>query len=377
MLKLLVVALSVALVAEAALVRVPLKKSNVGQQKLSNLRSEVAVLSSKYGTNTLAVTPEQLSNYQDMSYYGTIGIGTPAQTFTVIFDTGSSNLWVPSSSCPSSDTACQNHNKYDGSASSTYVYNGESFSIAYGTGSLSGYLVQDTVTIGDMSITGQTFGAATSEPGSTFVDAVFDGIFGLAYQSIAQDNVVPPFYNMWSQNLIDSNVFSVYLARAGSSSNGGELIFGGTDSSYYTGAMTYVPISSESYWEFSVNSIAVNGVTVCEGCQAIADTGTSLIAVPYGVYESVQNAIGAQPNEMGEYFVDCSSISSLPTMYLNIGGTQMSLAPSDYIVDTDGGCMSGFETIGTSFWILGDVFLGKYYAEFDMGNSRIGFAQAV
>jgi saccharopepsin len=104
-----------------------------------------------------------------------------------VMDTGSSNLWVPSTRC--SSIACYIHKRYDASKSETHVENGTEFAIRYGTGSLEGVISNDVLQMGDLTINGQDFGESVKEPGITFAVGRFDGILGLGFDTIAVEHV--------------------------------------------------------------------------------------------------------------------------------------------------------------------------------------------
>uniref|UniRef100_A0A8C0TR82 Cathepsin D n=2 Tax=Canis lupus familiaris TaxID=9615 RepID=A0A8C0TR82_CANLF len=335
---------------------------------------------SKYAQGAPAVTggpiPEMLRNYMDAQYYGEIGIGTPPQCFTVVFDTGSSNLWVPSIHCKLLDIACWIHHKYNSGKSSTYVKNGTSFDIHYGSGSLSGYLSQDTVSVpcksalsglAGIKVERQTFGEATKQPGITFIAAKFDGILGMAYPRISVNNVLPVFDNLMQQKLVEKNIFSFYLNRDPNAQPGGELMLGGTDSKYYKGPLSYLNVTRKAYWQVHMEQVDVgSSLTLCKGgCEAIVDTGTSLIVGPVDEVRELQKAIGAVPliqvhDPLGLYTEGQHG-------WVSQGGKTI--------------CLSGFMGMdipppGGPLWILGDVFIGCYYTVFDRDQNRVGLAQA-
>lgn len=211
--------------------------------------------------------------------YSQITIGTPPQEFKVVLDTGSSNLWVPSSSC--SSIACYLHSKYDSSASSTYKKNGSDFAIQYGSGSLEGFVSRDTVTIGDIVVKEQLFAEATNEPGLAFAFGRFDGILGLGFDTISVNKISPPFYNMLEQGTLDEPVFAFYLGDSNTEGDDSEATFGGVDKSHYTGELVNIPLRRKAYWEVDFDAIAFgDNVAELENTGVILDTGTSLIALP-------------------------------------------------------------------------------------------------
>jgi len=320
-----------------------------------------------------------VSNFLNAQYFSEITIGTPPQTFKVVLDTGSSNLWVPSSECGS--IACYLHTKYDSSSSSTYEKNGTSFEIRYGSGSLSGFTSKDVMTIGDLKIKDQVFAEATEEPGLAFAFGRFDGILGLGYDTISVNKIVPPFYSMIDQGLLDEPVFAFYLGDTNDDGES-EAIFGGVNKDHYEGKITEIPLRRKAYWEVDLDAITFGDATAeLDNTGVILDTGTSLIALPSTLAELLNKEIGAKKGYNGQYSVECEKRDSLPDLTFTLSGHDFSIGPYDYILEVQGSCISTFmgmdfpEPVGP-LAILGDAFLRKWYSVYDLGKNTVGLAKA-
>ncbi|XP_038836579.1 cathepsin D-like [Salvelinus namaycush] len=396
-LKILYITIALLIAHSSAIIRIPLHKTRSMRRLMSDngmsfeQLQDMAKTVGGAGTNVPINTPspkvpvERLTNFMDAQYYGVISIGTPPQDFTVLFDTGSSNLWVPSIHCSFLDVACWLHHRYNSKKSSTYVQNGTKFSIQYGRGSLSGFISGDTVSLAGMQVTGQQFGEAVKQPGITFAVARFDGVLGMGYPTISVNKITPVFDTAMAAKLLPQNIFSFYISRDPLAAVGGELMLGGTDPLYYTGDLHYVNVTRKAYWQIEMSNVEVgNQLTLCKaGCQAIVDTGTSLIIGPVEEVRALHKAIGALPLLMGEYWIDCKKVPSLPVIAFNLGGKMFNLTGDDYILkESQMGlkiCLSGFMAMDIPppagpLWILGDVFIGRYYSVFDRDADRMGFA---
>ncbi|KAL1131340.1 hypothetical protein AAG570_010958 [Ranatra chinensis] len=250
-------------------------------------------------------TSVPLYKFLDMEFYGNVMVGSPGQNFKVIFDTAWANSWIPSSLCSSFDIACEIHNQYNAAQSNTHFDNGTTIVIPLGGYNLTGRLSTDMVHIGKINITDQTFAEMSYVPWA-FVFSKADGVFGLAFDSYAIDNVTPFFYNMLKQKTVQKPIFSFYMNRDPSSKRAGTLFFGGVEERHYTGNFTFAKITKKGYWQFRMDSLKVKGynMTFCRGgCDVIADTSTNAILGPDNEISLLNQKIGAKKFFFGRYVV--------------------------------------------------------------------------
>jgi len=316
-----------------------------------------------------------IQNYQNAQYYGEIALGTPAQTFVVIFDTGSSNLWVP-------NVKFGHHNVYHHESSSSYHSNGTIFEIMYGSGPVSGFLSKDVVAVGGLTVQNQFFAEinVTKGLGLAYRMGKFDGIFGLAFDSISVDHLKTPFHRLIQQGQLDEPVFAFYLGN----NHPGELTLGGIDPKHYRGNLTFVSVSSATYWEIDLDSVHTGPTTMTsKSMKAIVDSGTSLLTGPKDIVKAMAQEVGAFQFINGEYLMKCSG--SAPNITFTLNGHGFVMTKDDYVLKNGPICLFAFMGLDIPaprgpLWILGDVFMRKYYTVFDWGTQnrgpRVGFALA-
>ena len=315
-----------------------------------------------------------IHDYQNAQFFGEFYMGTPPQKFSAIFDTGSSNVWVPT---PGTKGTLLKHT-YNHDKSSTYKPDGSIFQIMYGSGPVSGYQSSDVLTLGSVSVP-QGFAEIndTTGLGSAYSAGKFDGLFGLAFNTISVNGIPTPMDNMAEAGALDANLFSFYLSNTDGSD--GELLFGGINESKYTGELNWHALSNPRYWQVAVDSFTVGGASISTSKAAIVDSGTSLLVGPTADVKAFMKKIGAYNVPFTpEYMVSCTK--EMPDFDVTIGGVTYTLASKDYLIDTGASAclvgMMGMDGLPDDLWILGDVFMRKYYTVFDYTNKKIGIAEA-
>nr|XP_014334278.1 PREDICTED: pregnancy-associated glycoprotein 1-like [Bos mutus] len=337
-----------------------------GKNMLNNCLKEHAYRLSQISFRGSNLTTHLLRNIRDMLYVGNITIGTPPQEFQVVFDTGSSDLWVPSTFCNSS--TCSVHVRFRHLQSSTFWPTNKTFSITYASGKIKGIVVRDTVRIGDLVSTDQLFGLSLVEYG--FEGIPFDGILGLNYPNISSSVAIPIFDKLKNEGAISEPVFAFYLSKY--KQEGSVVMFGGVDECYYEGELNWVPLIQVGDWIVHMtDSISMKRkVIACSGgCHAIFDTGTSAIEGPSTLINNIQKLIGATPRS-SKHYVSCSVVNTLPSIIFTINGINSPVPARGYILkDSRRHCYTTFEqnkvSSSTETWILGNVFLRLYFLVFD------------
>uniref|UniRef100_A0A0N5AV77 Peptidase A1 domain-containing protein n=1 Tax=Syphacia muris TaxID=451379 RepID=A0A0N5AV77_9BILA len=329
---------------------------------------------------------QNANDYDDMEYTGNITIGTPAtQEFIVVLDTGSSNLWIPDSSCTNSD--CKKKNVFRQAASSTYKKNGGSWSVSYGDGSqASGILGQDVMTFGgahepQLQIKDQIFGQAKKMSG--FGNDVVDGILGLGFTDLADAGVTPPLINAVENKLLDKPMFTVWLAARGTRQDevGGVFTYGDYDHVNCGQEIESVPLTVAAYWQFKLAGISAGSYSNNKGWEAISDTGTSFIGGPSTVVEKIATALGGEYDYYNDlYFIDCNAKNG--PLNLKIGSNTYAISEDNYIVEVDTNlCVIAMfkEEYGGwgPAWTIGDPFIREFCQIHYIEEEKIGFAKAI
>ena len=359
----------IATVALAALAeRIPLRKQELTMDNLIGYKQQLLLgAPSKFLSSGLDDSVP-VKDYMNTQYFVDVSVGTPAQTFTVIPDTGSSNLWIYSSTCKS--VICRYHGTYDATKSSTYRKGGNDFSISYGSGDIKGFESEDVATLGAATAS-MGFGEISSVSGIAFYASQMSGILGLAYNTISVNNL-DTFVNLSDQT---DKSFAFYLNLDTEQSY---MTIPGFDEEAMNGQdFQFHNVVEKKYFSLNLTGLKQGETAIDAGrYKAVIDSGTSVLVGPTKLVDQLNNGIKVKLN--------CQGIEELPDITFQIDNIDYTLTYEDYVlkITQDGvtqcqnSIMASDFPVGFNYFILGDTFMRKFYSYFDMNNDRVGFIQS-
>ncbi|KAI1089185.1 acid protease [Rostrohypoxylon terebratum] len=368
-------------------------------------------LTRRAGTFTEIITNEKLRG----GYFASCSVGTPAQNLTLQLDTGSSDIWVPSSSASVCEQTSSNSDgcslgSFDESASSSTTVVGENeFSISYVDGSHSkGDYITETFEIGGAKLTNMTMGLGLSTDipyglvgvGYTLNEA----IIGTTHSSSSQYDNLPLL--MQKQGLIATNAYSLWLNDLDAST--GSILFGGIDTEKYHGDLTRIDVqkdsSSNAFTSFivSMSSLLATSSSGTDTLTSttfpipvVLDSGTTFSYLPTDLAEEMWKEVGAEYySEVGLALLPCSMENSAGHFSFGFGGTGgpvINITMDELVLPltTDGSvqfpsgpnkgqdaCQFGVQNFSSdsTTYLLGDTFLRSAYVVYDLVNNQIGLA---
>ncbi|KAI1150578.1 aspartic peptidase domain-containing protein [Nemania diffusa] len=367
-----------------------IERSSSRYVKLPVVHSTNRKVFAKVYESKRAIATVPLAKRSDVAYYAKLNIGTPAQEVYVQLDTGSFELWV-NPNCTNlegtSDVAfCNAIGRYDPSSSSSAVESSSTKTLRYGIGSANIQYVTDTVGLAgtDALLQDVQFGVAfeTSDE--------FSGILGIGHG----ENVTIRYKNMIDQLAAQgaTNTKAFSLALGSKSEQEGAIIFGGIDTSKFTGTLQTQPIipAADSpdgvprYW-IAMQSLSItppSGNTkqyANTSMDVFLDSGATLSLLPTSLANSIAADFGADATDPnGFYPVDCSFNNQSGTLNFAFSGVTIRVPYREIVreIQTSFGvqCYLGISP-SDDFALLGDTMLRSAYAVFDQTNNAIHLAQ--
>ncbi|KAF9486196.1 aspartic peptidase A1 [Pholiota conissans] len=320
-----------------------------------------------------------------VQYTASVGVGSPPTYYNLVIDTGSSNTWIGAGT--------------EYVKTSTSVETSDTVSVSYGSGSFSGNEYTDSVTLAsNLVVTKQSIGVAALSSG--FEDV--DGILGIGPVDLTVGTLSPSIESgipTVTDKLFSNGQISVHSIGISfepttvTSTVNGEISWGGTDSSKYTGSIAYIPLTTSSpanlYWGINSSIRYGKSQTILSNTAGIVDTGTTLVLIASDAFKKYKTATGsAADSTTGLLKISSSQYAALSSLYLvtakgtfeltpnaqiwprslnsEIGGSSSSI----YLIVADLGHNSGQ---GLDF-IAGMTFLERYYSVYDTANKRVGLA---